>query len=139
VFKSSRVHTMFKMSGSSLDRHRDSEPASTNYCISEEFSGDLATGSLLLGEQTAAAHGLNGRSSGLLAITRVYAHQDRVRVLTIFEQACIRSTHFSFNATILRADGTSHPVLCSGETLVSSDGQSGRIKGVFVLSSLKLH
>lgn len=136
--------TVFKNSIANTSRYlRDSDqPENLNqhgYCISEPFTGDLATGNIQLGEQTSRVHGLSVRSSGLLAITRVYPQSDRIRILNIFEHACMRSTRFSFNTTILHLNGEQIPLLCTGETLVSTDGHSGIIKGVFVFSHMQLN
>lgn len=117
----------------------DSQDIAQDYCVSEAFTGDLETGTFLLGQQTRDAHGINLTSSGLLAITRAYSPQDRTHVLNIFEQASTRSTRFSFHTTIVRAEGTKIPVLCTGETLVNDDGASGHIKGVFVISRVAPH
>ena len=134
MFKNSFVSNLVKSSDFPRGADNQSSDDQFDYCVSEAFRGDLSTGSIVLGERTSAAHGLNTRSSGLLAITRVYSTHDRMRVLNIFEEACMRSTRFSFHTTILSDSGADIPILCTGETLVSTDGKSGLIKGVFVFS-----
>lgn len=139
MFKNTLVEQVFRSPKSIRTTDNDAGEFTHDYCVSEAFRGDLSTGSIILGEHTSIAHGLSTRSSGLLAMTRAYSQQDRMRVLNIFEQACHRSTRFSFHTTIISGGKEPIPVLCTGETLVSSDGQNGVIKGVFVFSRPASH
>lgn len=110
-----------------------------HYCVTEAFTADLATGTIKLGDKTTAIHGLRSNTNGLLTLTRCYSPQDRQRVLSIIEQASQTSLRFSFQTTIIRGGDIRIPLLCSGETVVSTDGKSGWIKGVFVFSKGLLH
>lgn len=139
MFKDSTAESLLNSAQQKPRERRNEAVSLQRYCVTESFTANLATGAILLGEQTTAIHGLTSKSCGLLALTRCYSAQDRLRVLDILERASRSSNRFSFNTTVERPNGDHIPLLCTGESLVHSNGHTGHISGVFVFSKNMQH
>lgn len=100
-------------------------------CRVEEWTADMDTGMLQLGEYAAHIHNLNIERCGLINLIRAYNYSDQGKILEIFEQATETNSMFSFASLTSNKIGKSYPVFCIGESDLSSD-QGSKISGVFI-------
>lgn len=110
----------------------------SQFCASEAWSGDLASGLLKIGEKALAHHGLSNNECGLLNLIRCYETIDRNKILELFEQATTHSSSFCFSTTIHKSNGTRQPVFCVGESTGLEKKFSGSILGVFLFPHFEL-
>jgi hypothetical protein len=112
--------------------------ALSQFCTSEEWSGDMSTGLLKIGPQAMAFHGLQSAECGLLNLVRCYEMADRKKILELFEQATTDSSSFCFSTTIQSGTRCRQPVFCIGESSGLEKKFSGTIYGVFVFPNFTL-
>ena len=108
------------------------------FCLCEDWAGDLSNGVIRLGERATALHGLENSECGLLSMMRCYEPHDRAHILGLFEQAATSSCSFCFSTTILPKGGHRQPVFCIGESSGLEQRQSGSMVGVFVFPRFRL-
>ena len=115
-------------------RANDNSQASglSQFCVSENWTGDMSTGLLKLGGRTVQIHGLKSGECGLLNLVRCYDTIDRNKILELFEQATTHASSFCFSTTICNARGNRQPVFCIGESSGLEKKFSGSIFGVFM-------
>lgn len=104
--------------------------------VCEDWSGDLATGILWVGPQTAAFHGLSGNSCGIMDIIQPYDRADWQRILLALEEVATIETDFSFSTTIRPGPELHRPVFCFGRSEMRSTG--GVVIGTFAIARLCL-
>lgn len=68
----------------------------SHFFISEEWSSDLSSGVIRLGEHASFMHGLPPGECGLLSLVRCYDRADHARVLELFEQVSTAPSRFCF-------------------------------------------
>ncbi len=102
------------------------------FFISEEWSSDLASGVIRLGEHASFMHGLPRGECGLLSLIRCYDRGDHGRVLEIFEQASTSASRFCFSTALLTHPAMRQPLICMGESSGFESDRQGRICGLFL-------
>jgi hypothetical protein len=110
----------------------------SQYCVTENWIGDLSSGVLKLGQQTAAFHGLANGDCGLLTLIRCYDAQDNKRILELFEEAATAASNFCFSTSITSVQGVKQPVFCVGESTGLEEQYSGTILGVFMFPRFRI-
>ncbi|OOO20957.1 hypothetical protein [Agrobacterium pusense] len=125
-----------------ISRRNDALPAAApttpdprtlaRFFISEEWSSELSSGVIRLGEHASFMHGLPPGECGLLSLVRCYDRADHARVLELFEQASSAPSRFCFSTGISMLPTLRQPVICMGESFNFEDGQPGRITGLFL-------
>jgi hypothetical protein len=125
-----------------ISRRNDALPAAvtttpdprtlSNFFISEEWSSDLSSGVIRLGEQASFMHGLPPGECGLLSLVRCYDRSDHARVLELFEQASTAPSRFCFSTNLFILPAMRQPVICMGESAGFEDDRQGRISGLFL-------
>lgn len=104
----------------------------SHFFISEEWSSDLASGVIRLGEHASFMHGLPQGECGLLSLIRCYDRGDHARVLELFEQASNAPSRFCFSTGVFTLPAMRQPVICMGESSGFDDVHQGRISGLFL-------
>lgn len=104
----------------------------SHFFISEEWSGELSSGIIRLGEHTSFMHGLPPGECGLLNLVRCYDRGDHARVLELFEQVSTEPSRFCFSTSVSILPAMRQPVICMGESSGFEEGQQGRISGLFL-------
>jgi hypothetical protein len=102
------------------------------YCVSDEWSGNLANGLFILGKLSEQLHGLTAAECGLLTLLRCYDDADRVQILELLESASSSAASFCFSTHIISGPADGQPVLCIGHSSGFSDDLDGRMHGVFI-------
>ncbi|MFF2320658.1 hypothetical protein ACFVTJ_06375 [Agrobacterium sp. NPDC058088] len=125
-----------------ISRRKDALPAAvttapdsrtlSHFFISEEWSGELSSGVIRLGEHTSFMHGLPPGECGLLNLVRCYDRGDHARVLELFEKVSAEPSRFCFSTSVSILPAMRQPVICMGESSGFEDGQQGRISGLFL-------
>jgi hypothetical protein len=118
-----------------------SGPFSTlpQYCIADDWSANLADGTIRLGHWSAAMHGLSECECGLTSLTRAYDPADRRHIVGLFEKASAASASFCFSTTISLGEGHLQPVFCMAQSLPDvMDGCDLHLNGVFLFPRFKL-
>jgi hypothetical protein len=135
---------VFKIARSTSPRSqavgKDDLPMLSQFCFTEAWSGDLASGLLKLGERAVSMHGLDSGECGLLNLVRRYDANDRAKLLELFEQATTHSSSFCFSTIIHNPlNGRRQPVFCIGESTGLERKYSGTIYGVFLFPHFTLN
>lgn len=104
----------------------------SHFFISEEWSSDLSSGVIRLGEHASFMHGLPQGECGLLSLIRCYDRGDHGRVLELFEQASTGPSRFCFSTNLFTLPAMRQPVICMGESSGFEDDRQGRISGLFL-------
>ncbi|TQX89933.1 hypothetical protein EQW76_09330 [Rhizobium sp. rho-13.1] len=110
----------------------------SQFCVSERWIGDLASGVIKLGSLSTILHGLHVTECGLLNLMRCYDSRDHSRILELFEQAATSSSSFCFSTTVLAEGGQRQPVFCIGESIGTEERYSGSMVGVFLFPRFKI-
>ncbi len=110
----------------------------SQFCLTENWIGDLANGIIRLGDRGAMMHGLTSAECGLLSLMRCYDAHDRAHILELFEQAATSSSSFCFSTTVLAGSGHRQPVFCIGESIGTEEKYTGSMVGVFLFPRFKL-
>jgi hypothetical protein len=69
------------------------------FCVTDEWSGDLANGLFQLGALSEQLHGLEGGECGLLTLLRCYDAADRINILELLENASSSASSSAFRPT----------------------------------------
>ncbi len=125
-----------------ISRRNDALPAAattipdthtlSHFFVSEEWSGDLSSGVIKLGEHASFMHGLPQGECGLLSLIRCYDRGHHARVLELFEQASAAPSRFCFSTGLFTLPAMRQPLICMGESSGFEVGQQGRISGLFL-------
>ena len=125
-----------------ISRRNDALPAAvtatpdprtlSHFFMSEEWSSDLSSGVIRLGEHASFMHGLPPGECGLLSLVRCYDRADHARVLELFEQVSTAPSRFCFSSGLSILPAMRQPVICMGESSGFEKGQQGRITGLFL-------
>ncbi len=122
-----------------ISRRNDALPAAattmpdtqtlSHFFISEEWSGDLSSGVIKLGEHASFMHGLPQGECGLLSLIRCYDRGHHDRVLEIFEQASAAPSRFCFSTGLFTLPAMRQPLICMGDPRVSRSASKGAFRG----------
>jgi hypothetical protein len=132
VFKIARLHVDRSSPEDFWANDNSQASALSQFCVSENWTGDMSTGLLKLGARTVQIHGLKNAECGLLNLVRCYDQIDRNKILEPFEQATTHASSFCFSTTISNARGHRQPVFCIGESSGLEMKLSGSIVGIFM-------
>jgi hypothetical protein len=102
------------------------------FCVTDEWSGDLANGLFQLGTLSEQLHGLEGGECGLLTLLRCYDAADRINILELLENASSSASSFCFSTHIITGPGERQPLVCIGESSGFGEHNNGRMSGVFI-------
>jgi hypothetical protein len=102
------------------------------FCVTDEWSGDLANGLFQLGALSEQLHGLEGGECGLLTLLRCYDAADRINILELLENASSSASSFCFSTHIITGPGERQPLVCIGESSGFGEHNHGRMSGVFI-------
>ncbi|WP_139112659.1 hypothetical protein [Hoeflea olei] len=112
----------------------------SHYCRIESWTANLGTGVFYIGAAARHHHGLpDDGDFGLLSLVRCYDPLDRQKVLELYEVAAMRPSSFCFATTICHDDGTTVPIVCTGESSSFSDDGGGAINGIFIFPTFRLN
>ena len=102
------------------------------YCVTDEWSGDLANGLFRLGTLGEQLHGLSDGECGLLTLLRCYDTADRISILELLENASSSASSFCFSTHIVTGPGERQPLVCIGESSSFDAHNHGSMAGIFI-------
>jgi hypothetical protein len=138
LFKIAKVNPATPFTPGSLEFGGHSPDLMAQYCVSEGWVGDLASGIIKLGQWSTMMHGLTSSECGLLSLMHCYDAQDRTHILDLFEQAATGSSSFCYSTTTLGHSGHRQPIFCIGESIATEGKHAGSMTGVFLFPRFKL-
>lgn len=109
------------------------------YYISDNWSADIATGLLTLGEYSRHYHGLPHHDCiGILTLVSCYFDNEQKKIASALEEASGMSASFCFAAQISLNDGIERSIICFGESKISSNPHNSYLGGIFLIPKFEL-
>jgi hypothetical protein len=104
----------------------------SNFCVTENWTGDLGNGLFQVGRIGGYFHGLQEGECGLLTLLRCYEPNDRVNILELLENASSSPSSFCFSTYIICGPGERQPLMCVGESGGFGESTNGTMRGIFI-------
>lgn len=138
LFKIAKASLAVPFAPGSLEFSGHDPDLMAQFCVSEGWTGDLASGLIKLGQWSTMLHGLSTSECGLLSLMNCYDAPDRTRILDLFEQAAAVSSSFCYSTTTLGNSGHRQPIFCVGESIGTESSHAGSMVGVFLFPRFKM-